>query len=47
MAGAEQELKAALETALALSEAAGDTLISAKIADCLWVLSRRVADRHA
>jgi len=42
MAEAEDRaLKQALEAALAAADAAGDTLIAAKLSDCLWLLSRQ------
>ncbi len=41
MDGEDQErLRRALDAALAAADAAGNTLIAAKLAECLWLLDR-------
>lgn len=40
----DRKLKEALEVALAAADEAENTLIAAKVNDCLWLLSHRTGD---
>jgi len=43
----QDRLRRCLDEALAAADAAGDTLIAAKLADCLWLLDRESAASSA
>jgi len=48
MGESEQDrLRRCLDEALAAADAAGDTLIAAKLADCLWLLDRAASTSPA